>query len=148
MMNRTFEFLENKSGEPYRLQTNVYASVTLGKGKSEQRIHLWFDPTKHFHSFGVLWTPQLRFFMVDAVSIRVFKNNKAMGVSYPDNQVMEVYSSLCNGDSWATQGGLVKINWFHAPFIATFCNFQHIIYSMRDMEKMREVILKETSHGL
>ncbi|GLJ27333.1 hypothetical protein SUGI_0536460 [Cryptomeria japonica] len=116
-----FEFLGNKSGEPYVLQTNVYAS---GKGDREQRIYLWFDPTKDFHSYGVLWTPQHILFMVDGVPIRVFKNNKAMGVPYPDSQAMGVYSSLWNGDSWATQGGLVKINWFHAPFIAAYSNFQ------------------------
>lgn len=50
-----FEFLGNKSGEPYVVQTNVFAS---GKGEREQRIYLWFDPTKHFHSYGVVWTSQ------------------------------------------------------------------------------------------
>ncbi|XP_057828320.1 xyloglucan endotransglucosylase/hydrolase 2 [Cryptomeria japonica] len=116
-----FEFLGNKSGEPYVLQTNVYAS---GKGDREQRIYLWFDPTKDFHSYGVLWTPQHILFMVDGVPIRVFKNNKAVGVPYPESQAMGVYSSLWNGDSWATQGGLVKIDWSHAPFVAAYRNFQ------------------------
>ncbi|RLM68835.1 hypothetical protein C2845_PM17G10630 [Panicum miliaceum] len=32
--------------------TNVF---TGGKGDDEQRIYLWFDPTKEFHSYAVLW---------------------------------------------------------------------------------------------
>ncbi|GLJ27342.1 hypothetical protein SUGI_0536620 [Cryptomeria japonica] len=115
-----FEFLGNKSGEPYVLQTNVYAS---GQGDREQRIYLWFDPTKHFHSYGVIWTAQHILFMVDSVPIRVFRNHKAAGVAYPEKQAMGVYSSLWNGDNWATQGGLVKIDWSHAPFVATYRNF-------------------------
>ncbi|KAH9304748.1 hypothetical protein KI387_009152, partial [Taxus chinensis] len=115
-----FEFLGNKSGEPYVVQTNVYAS---GKGDREQRIYLWFDPTKDFHSYGVSWTPQHILFMVDSVPIRVFSNHKASGVAYPDSQAMGVYSSLWNGDSWATRGGLVKIDWSHAPFVAAYRNF-------------------------
>eukprot|EP01018_Ginkgo_biloba_P006633 Gb_34515 [translate_table: standard] len=116
-----FEFLGNKSGEPFVLQTNVFAS---GKGDREQRIYLWFDPTTDFHSYGVVWNRAHIIFMVDEVPIRVFGNNKASGVAYPESQAMGVYSSLWNGDSWATQGGLVKIDWSHAPFVAAYRNFQ------------------------
>nr|WKV32409.1 xyloglucan endotransglucosylase/hydrolase [Larix kaempferi] len=115
-----FEFLGNTSGEPYVVQTNVYSK---GVGNREQRIFLWFDPTADFHSYSFLWNSKQVVFFVDDVPIRLFRNNEKVGVPYPQSQPMGVYSSIWNADDWATQGGLVKTDWSHAPFISTYKNF-------------------------
>ena len=60
---------------------------------------------------------------MDGVVIRVFKNSESIGVLYPKNKAMRVYSSLWNADDWATRGGLVKTDWSKAPFTASYRNF-------------------------
>ncbi|KAF5448337.1 hypothetical protein F2P56_028882 [Juglans regia] len=47
-----FEFLGNVVGQPYLLQTNIYIN---GFDNREERIKLWFDPSKHFHTYSILW---------------------------------------------------------------------------------------------
>ena len=116
-----FEFLGNTSGKPYLLQTNVFSA---GVGGREQRIYLWFDPTADFHTYSVTWTRKRVVFLVDGLPIRVFSNNAGAGVPYLNRQPMRVFSSVWNGDSWATRGGLDKIDWSHAPFVATYRNFR------------------------
>ncbi|OVA17323.1 Glycoside hydrolase [Macleaya cordata] len=106
-----FEFLGNRTGQPYILQTNVY---TGGKGDKEQRIYLWFDPTKDYHTYSILW---------NSFHITVFKNSKDLGVRFPFDQPMKLYSSLWNADDWATRGGLEKTDWSKAPFVASYKGF-------------------------
>ncbi|KAJ4816136.1 Xyloglucan endotransglucosylase/hydrolase [Rhynchospora pubera] len=115
-----FEFLGNLTGEPYTLHTNVF---TQGKGNREMQFKLWFDPTKNFHTYSILWNPRHVIFMVDNVPIRDYKNLEAKGISFPKNQPMRIYSSLWNADDWATQGGLIKTDWSKAPFTAAYRNF-------------------------
>ncbi|KAJ9701194.1 hypothetical protein PVL29_006510 [Vitis rotundifolia] len=116
-----FEFLGNLSGDPYILHTNVF---TQGKGNREQQFYLWFDPTRNFHSYSIIWTARHIIFLVDNVPIRLFKNAESMGVPFPKNQPMRIYSSLWNADDWATRGGLVKTDWSKAPFTAYYRNFR------------------------
>eukprot|EP00253_Pinus_taeda_P016922 PITA_16922 len=63
------------------------------------------------------------YFLVDEVPIRVFKNNKDLGMRYPFNQPKKIYSSLWNADDWATRGGLEKNDWAKASFIASYREF-------------------------
>ncbi|KAL2560008.1 Xyloglucan endotransglucosylase/hydrolase [Forsythia ovata] len=62
-------------------------------------------------------------FLVDDIPIRVFKNSKDLGVRFPFNQPMKIYSSLWNADDWATRGGLEKTDWNKAPFVASYQSF-------------------------
>ncbi|CAH2080417.1 unnamed protein product [Thlaspi arvense] len=116
-----FEFLGNLSGDPYILHTNVF---TEGKGNREQQFYLWFDPTTNFRTYSIVWNPRHIIFMVDETPIRVFRNAESMGVPFPKNQPMRIYSSLWNADDWATRGGLVKTDWTKAPFTAYYRNFK------------------------
>ena len=115
-----FEFLGNLSGDPYTVHTNVY---TQGKGEREQQFHLWFDPTADFHTYSFTWNPKHIIFSVDDTPIREFKNLESIGVQYPKNQAMSLYSSLWDAEDWATRGGLVKTDWSQAPFTASYRNF-------------------------
>ncbi|KAK4414884.1 putative xyloglucan endotransglucosylase/hydrolase protein 23 [Sesamum alatum] len=115
-----FEFLGNLSGDPYIMHTNVY---TQGKGNREQQFYLWFDPTKDFHTYSILWNPQSIIFSVDGTPMRQFKNLESSGVAYPKDQPMWIFSSLWSADDWATRGGLVKTDWSQAPFTASYTNF-------------------------
>ena len=63
-------------------------------------------------------------FLVDNIPIRVFNNLESVGVPFPKNQPMRIYSSLGNADDWATRGGLVKTDWTKAPFTASYRNFK------------------------
>ncbi|PWA97203.1 beta-glucanase [Artemisia annua] len=100
-----FEFLGNSTGEPYTVHTNIF---TEGQGNREQQFQLWFDPTANYHNYTIHWNP----------------TEVVQGIAYPNQQGMKVYSSLWNADNWATRGGLVKIDWTAAPFVANYRKFR------------------------
>ncbi|BBN11848.1 xyloglucan:xyloglucosyl transferase [Marchantia polymorpha subsp. ruderalis] len=115
-----FEFLGNVTGEPYILQTNVFVE---GDGYREQGIYLWFDPTADYHDYGFVWNHELILFTVDSRVIRVFHNAKDLGIPYFEYQPMYIYSSIWNGEEWATCGGTVKPDWTQQPFVASYTAF-------------------------
>ncbi|KAG6545863.1 hypothetical protein Mapa_012517 [Marchantia paleacea] len=106
--------------DPYILQTNVFLE---GDGYREQGIYLWFDPTADYHDYGILWNHELILFTVDSRVIRVFHNSKDLGLPYFEYQPMYIYSSIWNGEEWATCGGTVKPDWTQQPFVASYTNF-------------------------
>ncbi|KAG0481798.1 hypothetical protein HPP92_009882 [Vanilla planifolia] len=115
-----FEFLGNRSGQPYTIQTNVYMG---GVGGREMRHMLWFDPTLDFHDYAILWNYHHIVFFVDRVAIRVHKNNGKPNGFFPSEKPMYIFSSIWNADDWATRGGLEKTNWKNAPFVSTYKDF-------------------------
>ncbi|KAL5164984.1 Xyloglucan endotransglucosylase/hydrolase protein 15 [Glycine soja] len=114
------EFLGNLTGDPYLLSTNVYAD---GVGGREMQYYLWFDPTEDFHTYSIDWNPDRIIILVDDIPIRVMLNRQTIGVPFPTSQPMRLYTTLWNGDSWATRWGAVKLDLSNAPFIAGFKHF-------------------------
>ncbi|KAK6917332.1 Xyloglucan endo-transglycosylase, C-terminal [Dillenia turbinata] len=115
-----FEFLGNRSGQPYLIQTNVYKNGTGGR---EMRHMLWFDPTEDFHTYSFEWNDEQLVFYVDRVAIRVFKNTKEWNNFFPNQKPMYLFSSIWNADDWATRGGLEKTDWKNAPFVSSYKDF-------------------------
>lgn len=114
------EFLGNLSGDPYLLSTNIYAN---GVGGREVQYYLWFDPTADYHTYSIDWSPSRIIILVDNIPIRVMHNREIIGVPFPTKQPMRLYTTLWNGDTWATRWGKVKLDMSSAPFVAGFKNF-------------------------
>ncbi|CAF2226882.1 hypothetical protein BRARA_H00581 [Brassica rapa] len=115
------EFLGNIKGKPWRFQTNLYGNGSTHRGR-EERYRLWFDPSKEFHRYSILWTPHKIIFWVDDVPIREVIRSEAMGADYPAKP-MSLYATIWDASDWATSGGKYKANYKYAPFVAEFKSF-------------------------
>ncbi|TMW82312.1 hypothetical protein EJD97_006281 [Solanum chilense] len=115
------EFLGTTPNKPYTLQTNVYIRGS-GDGNiigREMKFHLWFDPTKDYHNYAILWDPNEIIFFVDDVPIRRYpKKNDA---TFPQRP-MYVYGSIWDASSWATEEGRIKADYRYQPFIGKYSN--------------------------
>ncbi|KAL2473446.1 Xyloglucan endotransglucosylase/hydrolase [Forsythia ovata] len=114
------EFLGNRTGQPYLIQTNIYKN---GTGNREMRHMLWFDPTEEFHTYSILWNNHQIVFFVDKVPIRVYKNANYTNNFFPNEKPMYLFSSIWNADDWATRGGIEKTDWKKAPFVSSYKEF-------------------------
>ncbi|KAG6541243.1 hypothetical protein Mapa_017404 [Marchantia paleacea] len=113
-----FEFLGVLPGSPYTLQTNIYGNGSTKTGR-EERFHLWFDPTKDYHHYSILWNQHHTVFLVDDIPIREMVRSEELGLQYPAKP-MSLYSTIWDGSQWATQGGKYPVNYDLAPFQASF----------------------------
>ncbi|KAI3444885.1 hypothetical protein Pfo_001550 [Paulownia fortunei] len=113
-----FEFLGNIRGKAWRFQTNMYGNGSTSRGR-EERYYLWFDPSKEFHSYSILWTTKKIIFYIDDVPIREILRNDAMGADFP-SKPMRLYATIWDASDWATSGGKYRANYKYAPFVAEF----------------------------
>ncbi|KAK8650342.1 hypothetical protein V6N13_139987 [Hibiscus sabdariffa] len=112
------EFLGNIEGKPWRFQTNLYGNGSTNRGR-EERYNFWFDPSKEFHTYSILWTSKNIIFYVDEVPIREVVRHDKMGGDYP-SKPMSLYATIWDASSWATNGGKHKVNYEYAPFTSEF----------------------------
>jgi xyloglucan:xyloglucosyl transferase len=113
-----FEFLGNIRGKAWRFQTNTYGNGSIHRGR-EERYYLWFDPSKEFHSYSILWTTKNIIFYIDDVPIREIVKNDAMRGDFP-SKPMGLYATIWDASDWATSGGKYRANYKYAPFVAEF----------------------------
>ncbi|KAI7739791.1 hypothetical protein M8C21_025513 [Ambrosia artemisiifolia] len=106
------EFLGNARG--WTFQTNVYGNGSTTRGR-EERYRLWFDPSKEFHRYSILWTRNKIIFYVDEIPIREVMRDAGMGGDYP-SKPMSSYATVWDASTWATGGGRHKVNYCFEPF--------------------------------
>ncbi|KAK9051521.1 hypothetical protein SSX86_028148 [Deinandra increscens subsp. villosa] len=110
-----FEFLGNIKGKPWRFQTNLYGNGSTSRGR-EERYTLWFDPSKAYHRYTILWTSSKIIFSIDNIPIREILRTTEMGADFP-SKPMALYATIWDASNWATNGGKYKVNYKYAPFV-------------------------------
>ncbi|XP_027094542.1 xyloglucan endotransglucosylase/hydrolase protein 2 [Coffea arabica] len=100
-------------GNPHIISTNAFANDL---GNREQQFHLWFDPTKGFHTYEILWNQHQIVWFVDDTPIRVWKNNTQLGVGFPTGP-LHVEASIWNPSYLGTP------DWYQGPFKAHYREF-------------------------
>ncbi|CAA6661473.1 unnamed protein product [Spirodela intermedia] len=113
-----FEFLGNRDGKPYTVQTNVF----IGGKEIESRGSVSVRSHADFHDYKILWNPSQTVLLTTLVlagsswtrSRSGLQNKEKEGVKYP-SKAMKIIGSIWNGEDWATDGGKEKIDWSRGP---------------------------------
>ncbi|KAD7117173.1 hypothetical protein E3N88_04441 [Mikania micrantha] len=143
------EFLGNIKGKPWRFQTNFYGNGSTSRGR-EERYTLWFDPSKDYHRYTILWTSSKIIFFIDEVPIREILQSLEMGGDFP-SKPMALYATIWDASTWATNGGKYKVNYKYAPFVTTMSDLllhgcvsnsiqDRLTYRCMQMDKQLETI--------
>ncbi|XP_051122480.1 probable xyloglucan endotransglucosylase/hydrolase protein 33 [Andrographis paniculata] len=143
------ELLGHEKRGRWVLQTNIYGNGSVKTGR-EEKFHLWFDPTKGFHNFSILWNIHHVVFMVDDIPVREVVHDAAISSIYP-SKPMSVYTTIWDGSEWATHGGKYPVDYKYAPFVASMrgiemegCvwnqkNHTHLLCSRRTLSSLDPV---------
>ena len=94
-----------------------------GNGGMEHQILFpcGMDPTSDYHYYHFEWHQDMVVFYVDWKPIRMYKNLEGShGIKYCNHKSMGLFLSIWDGDSWATEGGSVKLDWNEAPFYSKY----------------------------
>ncbi|CAA2998506.1 probable xyloglucan endotransglucosylase hydrolase 28, partial [Olea europaea subsp. europaea] len=108
-------------GQEWVVQKYFYGSGSTNRGR-EERYVLWFDPTKDFHYYGILWTENGIRYYVNDVPIKEVKTVDRMDGDFLAKP-MTLYGTIWNGSNWAAYGGKYKLDLEYAPYIAKYSNF-------------------------
>ncbi|XP_047967760.1 probable xyloglucan endotransglucosylase/hydrolase protein 33 [Salvia hispanica] len=117
-----FELLGHEKRREWVLQTNMYGNGSVKTGR-EEKFYLWFDPTKGFHDYSILWNNHHIVFLVDNIPIREVIHSNAISPAYP-SKPMSVYATIWDGSQWATRGGKYPVDYKYAPFVASMGGIQ------------------------
>ncbi|QHO03172.1 hypothetical protein HN51_037602 [Arachis hypogaea] len=112
------ELLGHDKRNDWVIQTNVYANGSVSTGR-EEKFYFWFDPTKQYHYYSILWNSYHTVFLVDNIPVREFIH----GSVFP-SKPMSVYATIWDGSEWATHGGKYPVDYKYAPFVVSFSEMQ------------------------
>ncbi|GFY92090.1 xyloglucan endotransglucosylase/hydrolase 30 [Actinidia rufa] len=105
-----------KKGGGFRLMFMEMEAQVEGE---KERYYLWFDPSREFHRYSILWTSNNIIFYIDNIPIREIVRSDAMGGDFP-SKPMSLYATIWDASNWATSGGKYKVNYKYSPFVAKF----------------------------
>jgi len=115
------EILGHDKRYTWVIQTNVY--VNGSSTGREEKFYFWFDPTKGYHHYSIIWNNHHTVFLIDNIPVREFVHSSNFPSVYP-SKAMSLYATIWDGSEWATHGGKYPVNYKNAPFVVSFAEMQ------------------------